>query len=550
MVQAIEQPHRFTHLDAASWREFQDVLRAFATQATPLYIVGGAVRDLWLAQLNGRAFPLADLDLLTPENALQTARRVADVLGWAYYALDAERDVARLVKHTGGRQLICDVTTPRGGTLATDLQLRDFTINAVALRVDELIASNGEFAELHGQIIDPWGGQQDLAAGVIRTVTAHSLADDPVRLVRGVRLATQFGFALTDETARQITELAPRITQCSAERVRDELWKALATAAPAHAIRLLNHMGLLPHLLPELAATQSVQQSAPHFLDVYEHTLLAVQHAARLRNWLGTPLEADERSNVDAHADAGVDSAWQAALSPWRSQLAAHFSQTTASGHTRAQWLVWYALLHDVGKPATRSQEPDATGQMRIRFFEHETIGAQLAEHRLGRLRFSRSEVTLCQTVVQSHMHPHWLHASFGERPLSRRAMFRFFRKTGGLNSDFMPGIDVLLLALADYMAIHQGLNSPLENSALRQWRQYLEHIVQYLAFAFDDQGPQHIQQQPLANGHVLMHELGLSPGPQLGHIIEQLAEAQAAGEITTTAEAIERAAQLVHLAD
>ena len=112
MVQTIEQPHRFTHLDAASWREFQDVLGAFAAQASPLYIVGGAVRDLWLAQLNGRAFPLADLDLLTPENALQTARRVADALGWAYYALDAERDVARLVKHSGGRQLICDVTTP------------------------------------------------------------------------------------------------------------------------------------------------------------------------------------------------------------------------------------------------------------------------------------------------------------------------------------------------------------------------------------------------------------------------------------------------------
>ncbi|MEZ4663620.1 MAG: HD domain-containing protein [Caldilineaceae bacterium] len=540
------QPHTFTHLHTASWRAFQDVLAAFAAQSTPLYIVGGAVRDLWLSELRGQPLPLADLDLLTPANALQTARRVADALGWAYYPLDAERDVARLVKNVGERQLICDVTTPRGGSVESDLRLRDFTINAMALRMDELSATNGEIGALRGHLIDPWGGQKDLAARVIRAVTDQSLPDDPVRLVRGVRLAAQFDFAIATETQQQIVQLAHLIAQCSAERVRDELWKALATAAPADAICLLDQVGLLPHLLPEVVATQGVRQSAAPFLDVYEHTLLTVRHAARLRKWLLASAQAADAD--DEGANTPVQSAWRAALTPWRAQLTAHFGQQMAAGHTRAQWLVWHALLHDVGKPATRSEEFDAAGQVRVRFFEHENVGAQLVAKRLGALRFSRDEVMLGTTAVQAHMHPHWLRASFAGQPLSRRAMFRFFRKTGGLRSDALPGIDVLLLALADYMAIHKGLNQPQDDSALSQWRQYLEHIVQCLAFAFADDGPQHAQQQPLANGHLLMRELGLPPGPQLGRLMEQLAEAQAAGEITTPTEAIAWAAQLLRL--
>lgn len=543
MAPTIEQPHTFTYLHTTSWRAFQDVLAAFASEARLLYIVGGAVRDLWLSERHRRPLPLADLDLLTPENALQTARRVADALGWAYYPLDAERDVARLVKTVGKRQFICDVTTPRGGSVESDLRLRDFTINAMALRVDELAVANGEIGGLRGHLIDPWGGQQDLANGVIRAVTEQSLPDDPVRLARGVRLATQFGFVIAAETQRQIARLAHLITQCSAERVRDELWKALAAAAPTDAVRLFEQMGLLSHLLPEVVVTQGVLQSAPHFLDVYEHTLLTVQHAACLRKWL---LASDQAAAADAGAITPVESAWRAALAPWRPQLAAHFGQQTAAGHTRAQWLVWHALLHDVGKPATRSEEIDAAGAVRVRFFEHENVGAQLVEKRLMALRVSRDEVKLAATIVQAHMHPHWLHTSFADQPLSRRAMFRFFRKTGGLRSAAMPGVDVLMLALADYMAIHKGLNPPQDNSALSQWRQYLEHIVQCLAYAFAEQGPRYVQQQPLANGHLLMRELGLAPGPQLGRLMAQLAEAQAAGEISTAAEAVARAAQFL----
>lgn len=548
MVQPIEEQHTFCQVESRSWREYQELLSAFAAEAKPLYLVGGAVRDLWLSQTRGRPFAVADLDILTPTDALQISRRVADRIGWAYYALDPVRDVARLVKQVHGRQLICDVATPRGNSLESDLRLRDFTVNAMALAIDEASLAHATADVLQGHLLDPLHGRADLESGLIRTVSAQSLADDPVRLIRAVRLASQFGFTLTQETHRQIEQLAHLVTTCSAERIRDELWKALATPAPATVIRVLEQTGLLQWLLPEVITTKGVLQSEPHFLDVYEHTLLAVDHAARLRQWLLGAKQMDTLGEESATrpSERAAVLAWQSALAPWQMQLQDHFGRQISAERNRAQWLVWHALLHDVGKPATRSEEITANAQLRTRFFGHEDVGAQLVAGRLEALRFSRDEIELATVVVRAHMNPHWLHASFAEEPLSRRAMYRFSRKTGGLRSEAMPAIDAVILSLADYMAIHQGLNGASEQSALRQWRQFLKHIVQYLAFAFAEDGPRQIERQPLVNGHVLMSQLGLSPGPQLGRLLEQLAEAQAAGEVATAAEAVDWAKQLL----
>ncbi|MGL4648785.1 MAG: HDIG domain-containing metalloprotein, partial [Caldilineaceae bacterium] len=378
------------------WRPDSPALRALlaalVAEISPVYLVGGAVRD----QLLGRSQPQTDLDLVVAHSAIPVARRVADRTGWAFYPLDEGRDVARLVFTAGKRPIAVDVAGLRGGNLEADLHARDFTVNALAI----LLGRDGSGDT---EVIDLVGGVEDLAARRIRRVNASSLADDPLRLLRAVRFSVELGFPLEDATRDQMLRMPGAIAVISPERRRDEIWKMLAGRDPAAAVEQLRLLGLLPWVLPEVAGCDLVLQSAPHDKDVYRHTLAVVQIAAHLRDWL---LEV-QRPRV-----AGLDSARLSApaaeslgevlraLEPWAYYLRRHFAPAVASGHTRAEWLVWHALLHDVGKPGSRSVETQADGGTRTRFLGHDDLGAPMARNRLEALRFARQEIDLCAAVV------------------------------------------------------------------------------------------------------------------------------------------------------
>lgn len=489
-----------------------ELLTAFSQAQTPVYIVGGAVRDLLLQ----RKVELTDLDLALGEAAIPVARRVADRLGWAYYPLDETRDVARLIfMPTSAAPVVCDIAGVRGGSIEADLHLRDFTVNAMALAYTTASAAP--------TLIDPVGGQIDLAKGLLRRVTPMSMADDPVRLLRAVRLANHFNFKIESETEGQLRRLAQTIQFVSQERVRDELWKILTAPQPHQGIEMLNDLGILAFVLPEIAATIGVEQSFPHLYPVYEHTINSVREAAALRNWImgesTTPIN-------EAHAFV------QNKLQAWQHRLRHHFGAIVGSGHRRADWLIWFTLFHDVGKPLTRSLEEDAAGVMRTRFYEHEIIGAALTEERLVTLRFSRNEVELATAAVRAHMRPHHLHMSFIGQQISHRAMFRYFRDVGGKHSGAAPGIDTLLVALADRLSVTQDIPPDETN--------YVEHLDQLLNYAFDEGTTLPL---PLVDGHTLIRRLGIKPGPRLGALLEHLMEAQAASEIKTEEEALALAA-------
>lgn len=489
-----------------------ELLSAFSQAQTPVYVVGGVVRDLLLQ----RKVELTDLDLVLGEVAIPTARRVADRLGWAYYPLDEARDVARLIfMPTASTPLVCDIAGMRGGTIEADLRLRDFTVNAMALAYTTASATP--------TLIDTVGGQIDLEHKLLRRVSAMSMADDPVRLLRAVRLANQLNFKLETETEAQLRRLARTIQFVSPERVRDELWKLLHAPQPHRGINMLYEVGLLAFVLPEIAATVDVEQSFPHIYPVYEHTLNAVQDAASLRDWImgdnTTPANA-------AHVFV------QNKLGAWQHRLRHHLGATVGGGRRRADWLIWFTLFHDIGKPQTRTLETDADGITRTRFFEHEIIGADLTEQRLTALRFNRNEIDLASATVRAHMRPHHLHMSFLGQAISRRAMFRFFRDVGGKHSGVGPGLDTLLVALADRLSVTQDI--PPDDTG------YIAHLDQLLQYAFDE-GTQ--LPLPLVDGHILMRRLAIKPGPRLGALMEHLMEAQAAGEIKTSDEALALAA-------
>ncbi len=490
---------------------YQALLEALAQETDPVYVVGGVVRDYLL----GRAAGVQDLDVIVAHSAIPVARRVADRLGWAFYPLDGDRDVARLVFTAASTPLVCDVAAMRGGTIETDLRARDFTVNSLA------VGWRGRSAT---EVVDLTGGRADVERRLLRRVTSTSLVEDPIRLLRAVRLAVQLEFSIEHETLDQILRMADTVRLASPERVRDELWRTLQAPEPDLGIQLLRQFSLLRPVLPEIADLEGVEQSAPHDADVFEHTLRVVRTAAALRDWLRGP------AVVAAPSDTAVGQ-WQQSLVPWLFHLRQHFLRVVAGSRLRLEWLPWAALWHDAGKPAARTREEFPDGRVRYRFIGHEEISAQMAAARLEQLRFSRQEIDLTFAVVAAHMRPHSLHTSFGPEPISRRARYRFFRETDGRLSDSLVGVDTVLLALADYIGIYRVSPPP-------EWLEYLRHGDQLLAYAFSEQGLAQAR-RPLVDGHTVMQRFDLSPGPRLGELLAQLQEAQAAGDVHTPDEAL-----------
>ena len=510
---------------------FRALLAALRSEVSPVYVVGGVVRDALLGRAKPDGSTRGDLDIVLGHSAIPIARRVADRLGWAFYALDEGRDVARVIFTAGAEPLVCDIARMRGDSIEGDLRARDFTVNALAF---ELLPRSAEV-----RLIDVTGGREDLERRQIRRVSAAGLADDPVRLLRAVRFCVELGFPIEEATRDQILRMPGAVQLASAERLRDEVWKGLAGDHPAAFVEQLRILGILSYVLREVAATDLVTQSAPHDKDVYHHTLVAVQVAAALRDWLlGRRAHAPLEPGLEARLQVALN-----ALDTWAWYLRQHFSPAVASGHARAEWLVWHALMHDVGKPATRTVELMPGGDERMRFLGHEDVGMPMVRARLEALKFSRIECDLCAAVVRNHMRPHLLHESFrgaGSQPaeISRRARYRFFRDVGSREVDRPAGVDVLMLALADRLAINDQLSDG-------DWRAYLVHVAQLLAFVYSEKGVETGALRPLLDGRLLMRELALQPGPRVGELLEQIAEAQAAGEIGSAEDALDLARRL-----
>jgi len=460
--------------------------------------VGGAVRDALLGR------PVHDWDFAVDRDALGLARAVADALDGAYYPLDAERDTGRVILVVeDGARLELDFAALRGDSLEADLLARDFTVNALAL--DE-----------RGGLVDVTGGAGDLEAGLIRAVSERTFRDDPVRLLRAVRMEAEQGFEIEPQTAAWLRRDAPLVSLPAAERVRDEFVRVLMAQDASIPLQRLDEFGLLPHVMPELESLKGVAQSPPHRFDVWRHTLATVNTLEGVIA-VATGQEASPRAMADVPPAAWGDLA--RVLGQFSGDVTAHLTVEVSSGRDRALLLKLAALLHDVGKPKTSSQDEDS----RIHFYNHELVGARMAAARLRRLRFSRDEVERIRTIVGQHLRPG--HLARAEE-VTRRAVYRYFRATA------CGGVDVVLLNLADHLATWGP------NLQEARWAQRLE-VAETLLIHYFERYEKTVAPPPLVTGSDLMAELGLEPGPQIGRLLETLREAQAAGEVNTREEAL-----------
>lgn len=432
----------------------QELGERFGAAGHELALVGGPVRDAFL----GRVSP--DLDFTTDASPDEI---LALIVGWA----DAHWEIGRefgtiglrkgnhMVEITTYRADVYDRTSRKpevmfGDTLEGDLVRRDFTVNAMAIRLPSL-----EFVDVHG-------GLADLASRRLMTPATpeESFADDPLRMMRAARFAAQLGFEVDPAVRAAMADLAGSLQMISAERIRVEFEKLLLSDRPRTGLTLLVDTGLAEVFVPELPALRLELDEHHRHKDVYEHSLIVLEQAMALEG----PPDGPEESVP------GPDLVLRLA-----------------------------ALLHDIGKPATRRFEPGGT----VSFHHHEVVGAKLVSKRMKAMRFDKDTTRQVARLVELHLRFH----GYGEGQWTDSAVRRYVTDAGPL-----------------LQRLHRLTRS---DSTTRNARKALR-----LSAAYDDlevrieriaAEEELAAVRPELNGHEIAQALGITPGPVLGEAYDYL---------------------------
>jgi poly(A) polymerase len=445
---------------------------------------------------------VADLDVVLDGEPREAARALARTARAAAFALSEDYGGWRVVARDGAWQV--DFERLRGATLEEDLALRDFTVNAIAEPL-------GEPGTPPGEAIDPLGGLEDLARRRLREAGPRAFADDPLRVLRLVRLAVELDLQPDPGTRAHARAHAAALGEVAPERIFMELRRILDAPGAVAGLELMGEVGATAVVLPELEAlrgdrSEIGQQSRYHHRDVYGHTLEVLERVIALR--------ADPTVVLGEGEDERC-----------RDAVAALLAEPLADGLTRGGALRWGALLHDAAKPHTRGVRPS---DGRVTFIGQDALGAQMAGEALGRLRASGRLQAHVAALVRNHLRLGFL--VHEPQPLARRSVFAYLRGCEPVE------VDVTLLSVADRLATRGGERAPQAIDAHLR----LAQAVLVDALGWRAEGPP----QPLLRGDELARELGIPAGPRLGELLEELLRAQYAGEVATREEA------LAHLRD
>jgi poly(A) polymerase len=431
-----------------------DLGERFAAAGHDLALVGGPVRDALLGR------PSTDLDFTTSARPEVTE---AVLKAWGTATWDMGRDFGTIGARRGATTV--EVTTYRadaydgqtrkpvvafGDSLEDDLVRRDFTVNAMALRLPDLT------------FVDPHGGLVDLDAGLLRTPSLPevSFGDDPLRMMRAARFVAQLGFVPAPEVYTAMREMAATIEIVSAERVRDELVKLLMAPHPRAGLELLCASGLATHVIPELPALQLEVDEHHRHKDVYEHSMTVLEQAIDLEGPADGPPESVP----------GPDLVLRLA-----------------------------ALLHDVGKPATRRFE----GGGGVSFHHHEVVGAKLVAKRLRALRFDKETTKAVARLVELHLRFH----GYGEGQWTDSAVRRYVTDAGPL----LPRLHRLTRADCTTRNVRKARRLAATYDDLETRIDALLELEELKAV------------RPELDGNEIASVLGIRPGPVLGRAYKYL---------------------------
>jgi len=481
--------------------------RYFAERSVPAWLVGGRVRDALLGRTS------LDSDVVVGRDAAAHARALARRTGGSFVLLDPRRGYARVV-WSGDAETVLDITDIQGDGLEADLMARDFTVNALAVRLGVALPPD------RSQVIDPTGGLLDLAAGRLRATSPAAFDADPLRLLRGVRLAATLGLALDPATREAMTSRAPLAAQPAGERVREELARMLATGAPGDAVAELGRLGLLEVVLPATLPGLEVAAEALSALSAWRSTA-----GERGDGQVGAWLDDDAHGVADVGGAADVErlsAAPPPAISRHGAAIAAREPRPAVGGHGADVWTN-LALLLAAGALAAPARSPRPARRVRA------AVDAAALRLRLGIAETGRVYATARLAVG--------LCAPSAHDRSTRRAVYRAFR----LGGECAAEAAIVAVALAWAAERLHARTAPFETSSGAASARPLD-AVQMDAGAWLDAWFWHraerIDPPMLLDGRALMAALDLAPGPIVGRLLAGLREAQALGEVVTVRDA------------
>jgi len=452
-----------------------------ALQGRDAWIVGGAVRDAALGR------DVVDVDLAVAREPEVAARAIGKAAGGPAFRLSEEFGTWRAL----GPDWHVDVTELRGGSIEADLVLRDFTINSVAVPLGD--PASGP--------VDPTDGLADLDSRLLRATSDRTFDDDPLRVLRAARLAATLGLELDRRTVELARSSAGRAGEPAGERQLAELRLLIAGEDPIRGLELLDELGATAQVLPELEALRGVEQNPNHHLDVHSHTIEVLRQL----------LEVE--SDLDRYAGDRAQ------------EIADLLAEPLADELSRGGALRLGAVVHDMGKPATRGRHGDY-----ITFIGHDREGGVIVGDLCERLKTSRRLARHLQGLTLHHLR---LGFMIRERPLPLRRVYEYLRDTDPVSAD------VTLLTVADRLAARG--EGPIAGPEMVQAHLDLAREMLGAALDWRRDGP---PRSPIP-GDELAAALDMEPGPELGQVIDEVEAAVYAGEVTSRDDAISFARRL-----
>jgi tRNA nucleotidyltransferase/poly(A) polymerase len=464
--------------------KIQEILAA----ETGVYLVGGAVRN---ALLNQQA---NDLDFAIVSNVELIARKVSHELHTDFYPLDAEREAYRLIFSDKGEDFqYLDFSKIRGNTIDSDLLGRDFTINAMAVNIND-----------PQKLIDPLGGAQDLRDKIIKACSSSSITDDPIRVLRAIRFAAEGNYKIADETRKLLKIGVPLLRFSSAERKRDELFKIAALEQVPVAFRALDWLGVFPILFP--GTDPIINDDLKQLGDVYQTKMdfSSSGEIVRLINSITRKIgNADNGSLLYGLAGS--------VLEQYRLELETYLIQKFTPERNVNQLLHIGNLIYLIQKTYIKPEEYG------LQFIKSMNLSRE--ETRVINI-LSTSSDSLGKLLEESDS-------------LTRREGYLFFKMNGS------AGIAGTLLYLGNYLAAHKQDLGP------EKWRLLLEKIG-YLWDVWWNKKSEIVEPIPLLDGDEITNEFQLSPGPMIGKCLDFLISEQAAGLISSRDDAIVKIRDLI----
>ncbi|MBM7556138.1 HD domain-containing protein [Halanaerobacter jeridensis] len=360
--------------------KLKEIKNQMTDLAGTIYLVGGVIRDYLLEE------ELKDIDLVVAGPTKEVAQKFAARMDGSFVVLDEQRSMYRVVT----ADLIYDFSPLRGETIIDDLSRRDFTINAIALKLDDAV-----FPEQNW--IDPWDGLEDLEQGSLRVVNKSSFTDDPLRILRMIRFKAQFNFEITEMTEDLALEASSKITEVANERINTELQLICSYSNAAESINHLQNIGIMSTLIPQIEELQEIGACEYHQEDVWTHSLAAIKEVENMLS-KGYWINKINKDNIPLLKIA--------------------------------------VLLHDYGKLFTKEKIDG-----KIHFYGHEKVGAKRLRSLLKELTFSNQEINYIFKLVRYHMRPFSLYQADN---LTFKGKYRFFK----IGADVVE--DISLVAAAD----------------------------------------------------------------------------------------------------